>query len=106
MACAAKWTAFRPLPHTLLIVKAGVVWGNPALITACRAGFWPVLAVSTWPRITSSIASGARFVFFKRSRMTIAPKSAALIPARLPLKLPTAVLAAATITTLTPMQFS
>ena len=25
----------------------------PAAIAACRAGFWPCAAVSTWPRITS-----------------------------------------------------
>ena len=43
-------TARRPEPQTWLMVIAGVSFGSPALIAACRAGFCPWPAVSTWPR--------------------------------------------------------
>jgi hypothetical protein len=38
-ACAASITAFRPEPHTALMVSAGVSLGRPALMSAWRAGF-------------------------------------------------------------------
>jgi hypothetical protein len=47
--------AFSPLPQTLPMVMPGMLWGNPARIDACRAGFWPAPAVSTCPMITSEI---------------------------------------------------
>ncbi len=59
IACAASITAFRPEPQTLLMVIAGTDCGSPLLITAWRAGFWPVPACSTWPRMTSPIWSAA-----------------------------------------------
>src|SRR5512137_215015 len=100
MACAASMTAFRPEPHTLLIVMAGTVTGSPALITACRAGFWPTPAVSTWPMITSSTWSGFTPARASTSLMTIAPSSDAGILASEPPNLPMAVRAAATMTAL------
>jgi len=39
MALAASITAFRPEPHTLLMVRPGTMFGSPALMTAWRAGF-------------------------------------------------------------------
>ena len=53
MALAASITAFRPEPHTLLMVRPGTMFGSPALMTDWRAGFWPEPAVSTWPMMTS-----------------------------------------------------
>ena len=44
-ACAASITAFRPEPQTLLMVRPGTPIGSPALMTVCRAGFWPEPAV-------------------------------------------------------------
>ncbi len=99
IACAAKCSALRPEPQTLLRVKAAVLKGRPACTAVWRAGFWPLPAVRTWPRITSSICSGATPVFSKRLRTTIAPNCGAGIWAKLPWKLPTAVRVAATITT-------
>ena len=93
-------TAFRPEPHTLLIVMAGTVTGRPALITAWRAGFWPTPAVSTWPMITSSTWSGFTPARASTSLMTSAPSSDAGILASEPPNLPMAVRAAATITAL------
>ena len=54
-ACAASMTAFKPDPQTLLMVIAGTAAGMPALMSDWRAGFWPLPAASTWPRITSEI---------------------------------------------------
>src|SRR5512137_3121259 len=100
MACAASMTAFRPEPHTLLIVMAGTVTGSPALITACRAGFWPTPAASTWPMITSSTWSGLTPARASTSLMTMAPSSDAGTLASEPPNLPIAVRAAATMTAL------
>ena len=77
MACAARCNAFKPEPHTLLIVIAEVVAGNPALIAAWRAGFCPAPAVSTWPINTSLTSSPAMPVFSINARITKAPKSVA-----------------------------
>ena len=57
---AASITAFMPEPHILLTVVAGTLSAMPAPTAACRAGAWPRPAGSTQPKITSSIASGAR----------------------------------------------
>ena len=35
--CAARFTAFRPVPQFLLGVQAGMVSGKPAYMAACRA---------------------------------------------------------------------
>jgi len=98
IACAASITAFSPEPQTLLMVIAGTPWPSPPLITAWRAGFWPVPACSTWPRITSLICSPCSLERSSSARSTVAPSSDAGIFARLPPKRPTAVRAAATMT--------
>ena len=98
IAWAAKWTALRPLPQTLLMVMAGTEWGNPATMAACRAGFCPAPAVSTCPMITSSTRSGATPVCSNKRLRTVAPNEHAGILARLPPKAPMGVRAAATIT--------
>ena len=54
-ACAASITAFRPEPHTALMVSPGVSLAKPDFMTDWRAGFCPEPAASTWPRITSPI---------------------------------------------------
>ena len=59
MADAPIITAFRPEPHTLLMVVALTPSGRPAFSAAWRAGAWPAPAWSTWPMIASSILSGA-----------------------------------------------
>src|SRR5471032_1187229 len=76
-----------------------MLFGRPALMTAWRAGFWPTAAVSTWPRMASLIVVGSMPVCAIRPLMTWAPSSEAGTLARLPPNLPTAVRAAATITT-------
>jgi hypothetical protein len=98
-ACAASITAFRPEPHTLLIVIAGMASGSPALRDDWRAAFWPLPAVSTWPRITSDTASALTPVFASSARITVAPSSGAGDLASVPPNLPMAVRSAATMTT-------
>ena len=71
----------------------------PALIEACLAGFWPQDAVKTWPIITSETSDILIFDLLIASLIAIEPKSAALILENEPLKDPTGVLAALTITT-------
>ena len=99
MAWAPRCRALRPEPQTLFRVRLGTAWGRPARIEAWRAGFWPLPAVSTWPRITSSTCAGSRPVCSSRRRITAAPSSGAGMFASEPWKLPTAVRVAATITT-------
>ncbi len=53
IAWAASITAFRPEPHTALMVSPGTSLGRPAASNAWRAGFWPEPAASTWPMMTS-----------------------------------------------------
>ncbi len=106
MACAASITAFSPEPQTLLIVIAGTADGSPDLMTAWRAGFCPVPACSTWPRITSPICSPLRPERSSSALITIAPSSDAGVLASVPPNLPTAVRAAATMTMSVLMKFS
>ena len=73
IAWLPRCTAFRPEPHTLLMVMAGTSSGRPAKIEVCRAVFWPAPAVSTWPRITSLIAPGSTPVSASRRRTTASP---------------------------------
>jgi hypothetical protein len=96
--CAASITAFRPDPHTALIVSAGTELGIPDLISAWRAGFWPLPAVRTWPRMTSETISGFTPACSSSARMTVAPKSGAATLASEPPNLPMAVLKAPAIT--------
>ena len=73
--CAASITAFKPEPHTLLIVSAATVGGSPARSAACRAGAWPTPAESTLPRMTSSMSAGSTPARATASRTAIAPSS-------------------------------
>ncbi|MNT05666.1 hypothetical protein D3C72_1402940 [compost metagenome] len=98
IALAASITAFRPEPHTLLMVMAGTMSGRPALREAWRAGFWPAAAVSTWPMMTSLTWSGFTPARSSAALMTRAPSSGAGILASEPPNLPTAVRAAETMT--------
>src|SRR6516225_9570113 len=70
-------TAFRPEPHTLLIVVAPTELGTPALIAACRAGFCPIPADTTFPISTSSTSAGATPAFWSAALMHTAPKAGA-----------------------------
>ena len=67
---------------------------------ACRAGFWPCPAVSTWPRMVSETSSGETPARSRAALMVEAPSSCAGLLAKLPLKLPTAVRAAEAMTIL------
>ncbi len=37
-----KATAFKPDPHSILIVVAVTLLGHPAFKAVCLAGFWPI----------------------------------------------------------------
>src|SRR5207253_2309091 len=65
----------------------------PAFMAACRAGFCPWPAVSTWPRITSSTSSPASFARSRAALMATAPRSCAGRLANAPLNDPTGHLA-------------
>ena len=98
IACAASITAFSPLPQTLSMVIAGTSCGSPAPIAACRAGFWPSPAVSTFPMITSSICAPSTPPRSSTALITVEPSAGAETFAREPPKFPTAVRAAEMIT--------
>ncbi len=71
MCCAPSATARRPEPQTWLMPQAALSIGRPALICACRAGFWPCAAVSTWPRMvseTSALSMPARATISSSTR--------------------------------------
>jgi hypothetical protein len=52
-ALAASWMAFRPLPQTLLMVRAEMLEGRPPRRAAWRAGAWPTPALTTLPKMAS-----------------------------------------------------
>src|SRR5271165_446003 len=99
MACAAKCTAFRPLPHTFPIVISGTLSGIPERMSAWRAGFWPTPAVRTCPRMTSETCAGLTPVRASNALMIWAPRSAAGTLAIDPPNFPTAERSAAVMTT-------
>jgi hypothetical protein len=76
------------------------------MIDACRAGFWPAAAVSTWPIITSLTSSGPTPVLASNAVITFAPSSVAGILPIVPPNFPTPVRNAATITTSSILKFS
>ncbi len=76
IACAPRWIAFSPEPQTLSTLKAGTPIGNPPPIAACRAGFMPAPAVSTWPMIASSTMAGSTPLSARTCRMAAAPSTA------------------------------
>ncbi len=83
----------------MLTIHAGEPFGTPALIEAWRAGFWPCAAVRIWPMITSDTRPASMPPRSSAALMTAAPRSCAGVEANAPLKLPTAVRAAPTMTT-------
>src|SRR5262245_44235121 len=70
-------TAFRPEPQTLLIVVAPTELGTPALIAACRAGFCPIPADTTFPISTSLSSVDGTPAFSSAALMHTAPKAGA-----------------------------
>ncbi len=98
ICCAASATARRPEPHTWLMPKAVLASGMPAARAAWRAGFWPSPAASTWPRMTSSTSAGSRPARAIAAWMAVVPSTCAGTVAKAPLKLPTGVRAAETMT--------
>lgn len=93
--------AFIPDAQTLLIVVASVECGNPAPKVACRAGAWPIFAETTFPMYTSSTCSTGSFEpsFERAPRMAAEPSWGAERDFSVPLKLPTGVRDAETMTT-------
>ena len=81
------------------MVSAVVSFGTPAAIAACRAGFWPVSAVSTCPMMTSSTSSPATFERSSAASMATLPRLEAGTVAKAPLKAPIGVRAALAIIT-------
>src|SRR5215469_207908 len=87
-ACAARATALRPEPQTLLIVSAATRGSQPPLSAAWRAGFWPSPAWTTLPRIASSTCLGSIPARRMDSTTTLAPSSGAEKVERPPWNLP------------------
>src|SRR5688500_17993794 len=94
-AWAARITALRLAPQTLLTVIAPTLVGSPPSMAHCRAMFWPRPADTTLPMMTSSMAdrsgSCARCT---AARITVAPRALAGIRLRAPRSRPTGVRAA------------
>ena len=91
-------TARRPEPQTWFRPQAVLSFGTPAAMAAWRAGFCPCAAVSTWPRITSSTSAASTPARSSAALMATAPRSWAGVVAKAPLKEPTGVRAAETMT--------
>src|SRR5262245_57454372 len=70
----------------------------PPAIEACRAGFWPWPAVRIWPRITSETSAPSTPARLSDSWIATLPSSWAARLAKAPLKAPTGVRAALTMT--------
>ncbi len=98
MSCASM-VAFMPEPQTLLMVVAPVASGSFAPRAACRAGAWPCPAGSTLPMSTSSIRSGASLARSSAAPITWEPSLWALNGDNSPMKRPSGVRAAETMTT-------
>src|SRR5579871_290830 len=98
IACAASPTAFRPDPQTLLIVMAATLSGNPPRSAACRAGFCPRPAETTFPMTTSSICAGSTPARDTASRTEMAPSCGAVRGDKTPWNLPIGVRTADRIT--------
>src|SRR5215469_14550740 len=99
MDCAARPTARRPEPQTMLIVSALTVSGMPPRNAAWRAGFCPRPAGSTQPIMHSSTLAESIPARSTAARTAIAPSSTALNDERPPRNFPTGVRTALTITT-------
>ena len=95
----ANITACRPEPQTLLSVIAPTETGRPALITAWRAGAWPMPADSTLPMNTRSTSPRLAPARFTASSTTMPPRSDADIGESAPWNDPIGVRTAEQITT-------
>ena len=95
---APSATARSPEPQTWLMLHAGLSTGMPAAMDACRAGFWPWPAVSTWPSMTSETSPGCRPARSKAALIATLPSSCAGRLANEPLNEPTGVRAALAMT--------
>ncbi len=98
ICCAPSATARRPEPQSWLMPKAVLLSGMPASIAALRAGFCPCAAVRIWPRITSSTSSPCRPARSSAACSATVPSTCAGTLPNTPLKLPTGVRAAETMT--------
>ena len=98
MSCASM-VAFMPEPQTLFTVVAPVASGRPAPRAAWRAGAWPWPAGSTQPMKTSSTFSGASLARSSAAPITCDPSLCAASGDSSPMKRPSGVRAAETMTT-------
>jgi hypothetical protein len=89
----------KPEPHTWFTSQAGVSFGIPAAFDAWRAGFMPCAAVNTCPKISSETCFGSIPARESAASIATLPSSWAGVPESDPLKAPTGVRAAPTITT-------
>src|SRR5512133_2286999 len=78
--------ALRPLPQTLLMVRAETLEGRPPRRAAWRAGAWPTPALTTLPKIAS--VGAAPGTAASRALTTWAARSGAARGARPPWNLP------------------
>src|SRR5512132_281763 len=85
-----------PERHTLLTVIAGISFGMPAAIDACRAVICPCPAWITCPMTVYSTWSGSRRARSSAARIAAPPRSTARSGARPPRNLPMGVRAPAT----------
>src|ERR1700680_3322456 len=98
IAGAANATVFNPEPHTLLTVMAGTAVDRLAPKAACRAGFWPRPACSTFPIRISSTWSASMPARRMASSTTVAPSVVAGTSPNMPPTVPTGVRTALTMT--------
>ena len=100
IACAAETIACMPLPHSRLVVKAGVSTGSPASIAATRDRYMSRTSVwITLPNTTCPISAGSTPARATDSRTTAAASSVSGLSLRLPPYLPIAVRTALSTTT-------
>ena len=97
-ACAARPTAFKPEPQTLLMVIAATRGSSPPRSAACRAGFCPSPACTTLPMMTSSTCLGSIPARRTTSATTFAPSSVAGSGESPPMNFPIAVRTALSMT--------
>src|SRR6202522_2257154 len=95
----ASIVAFIPEPQTLLMVVAPVASGDPAPRAACLAGARPCPAGNTQPMNTSSTSSGLSLARSSAAAITWEPSWWAENGESSPMKRPSGVRAAETMTT-------
>src|SRR3990170_1789359 len=98
ICCMPRATARSPDPQTWFKPQAVAEFGMPALMAAWRAGFWPWAAVKTWPKMTSFTSSGETLARSMAAFKATVPRKDAATELNAPLKEPTGVRAAETMT--------